>query len=110
MIFALIALARCKSKEQAPEKPIPKEAAATNSDADVLRVLAHVEIDRIFDTAQQTGDLPGAVGQMASVLSNYREQLKETVQKGGRDQANPKKPRVSSTEQKAEANYFYDEY
>ena len=40
-------------------------------------MLAHAEIDRIFDNAMGVDDLPGALSQVASVLSSYESQIAE---------------------------------
>ena len=114
MIFALLALCLCD--ETPAEQPEPVSPRSIKSDADVLRVLAHVEVDRIYDNVKQTGDVAGALREVSEVLSSYRSQLKELAAKMPQQPVEEEKqnsPRVIRRRGRAQAsqyNYFYDDY
>ena len=60
-----------------PSKTAPQPSPSKQFTAETFRVLAHAEIDRIFDNAMGVDDLPGALSQVAGVLSSYESQIAE---------------------------------
>lgn len=90
MFVLLLALGLAEKVSEADKTTkVDKTAKEAQSDVttkqltrDMLRVLAHVEVDRIFDASAETDDLPGAMRQVADVISAYEEQIKTATPAG----------------------------